>query len=73
VFVEYQRLQEELEQGPTEYLPGRSSRGSGERTREPGVSQARAALAEFVGARAEDLVFVPNATSGLNAVIRSLS
>ena len=29
-------------------------------------------LAEFVGARPEDLVFVPNATSGLNAVIRSL-
>src|SRR5262245_53121944 len=33
---------------------------------------ARAALARFLGARAEDLVFVPNATSGLNAVIRSL-
>ena len=29
-------------------------------------------LARFLGARAEDLVFVPNATSGLNAVIRSL-
>ncbi len=29
-------------------------------------------LAEFVGARTEDLVFVPNATAGLNAVIRSL-
>ena len=30
------------------------------------------ALAAFVGARAEDLVFAPNATSALNAVIRSL-
>ena len=29
-------------------------------------------LAAFVGARAEDVVFVPNATAGLNAVIRSL-
>jgi isopenicillin-N epimerase len=30
-------------------------------------------LAAFVGARADDLVFVPNATAGLNAVIRSLA
>ncbi|HET6658059.1 MAG TPA: aminotransferase class V-fold PLP-dependent enzyme [Gaiellaceae bacterium] len=29
-------------------------------------------LAAFLGARGDDLVFVPNATSGLNAVIRSL-
>ena len=33
---------------------------------------ARAALAEFVGADAEDLVFVPNATTGVNTVIRAL-
>jgi isopenicillin-N epimerase len=39
----------------------------------PGLlAAARAELAAFVGARAQDLVFVPNATSGLNAVIRSL-
>ena len=31
-----------------------------------------ASLAEFVGAHADDLVFSPNATSALNAVIRSL-
>ncbi len=34
--------------------------------------EARAALASFVGARVDDLVFTPNATSALNAVIRSL-
>ena len=33
---------------------------------------ARRSLAEFVGAQADDLVFVPNATSGVNAVLRSL-
>ncbi len=63
VFAEYQRLQRELERGPTDFL-----------TRELPVllAAARAKLASFVGARAEDLVFVSNATSGLNAVIRSL-
>jgi isopenicillin-N epimerase len=34
---------------------------------------ARQALAAFVGAAPEDLVFVPNATAGVNAVLRSLS
>lgn len=63
VFAEYQRLQRELERGPTDFfkreLPGL-------------LADARGELASFVGARAEDLVFVPNATSALNAVIRSL-
>jgi selenocysteine lyase/cysteine desulfurase len=36
------------------------------------MAEARAALAAFVGVRAEDLVFAPNATSALNAVIRCL-
>jgi isopenicillin-N epimerase len=37
------------------------------------MTAARAALAGFVGARTEDLVFVANATTGVNAVLRSLS
>ncbi len=36
------------------------------------LDTARAALAEFVGADVDDLVFVPNATTGVNSVLRSL-
>jgi len=63
VFARYQELQRELERNPVEFLGRRFD----ELTEE-----ARAVLATFVGARAEDLVFVPNATAALNAVIRSL-
>ena len=63
VFERYQALQRELERNPVELLGRRFDELTAE---------ARAALAAFVGARADDLVFVPNATSGLNAVIRSL-
>jgi isopenicillin-N epimerase len=35
------------------------------------LDQSRASLAEFVGAREQDLVFVSNATSGVNTVLRS--
>jgi isopenicillin-N epimerase len=63
VFDEYQRLQRELEREPTEFLTRRF---------EGAMHEARAALASFVGARVDDLVFTPNATSALNAVVRSL-
>jgi isopenicillin-N epimerase len=36
------------------------------------LEPARAALAKFLGARPRDLVFVANATTGVNAVVRSL-
>lgn len=37
------------------------------------LDDARAALANFLAAAPRDLVFVPNATSGVNAVLRSLA
>ena len=63
VFARYQELQRELERNPVEFLARRFDELS---------AGARAALAAFVGARPDDLVFVPNATAGLNAAIRSL-
>lgn len=38
----------------------------------PAMERARAALGAFLGAEADDLAFVTNATSGCNAVLRSL-
>jgi isopenicillin-N epimerase len=73
VFEEYQRLQLELEQGPTDFFTRKVARWFWNGKEEPGrLAEARGVLAAFVGACADDLVFVPNATSGLNAVIRSL-
>jgi isopenicillin-N epimerase len=63
VFEEYQRWQRELEWEPTELLARRFPEA---------MWTAREALAGFVGARPQDLVFTQNATSALNAVIRSL-
>jgi isopenicillin-N epimerase len=39
---------------------------------EPALDAARVALAAFVGSDADDVAFVPNATTGFNAVLRSL-
>jgi isopenicillin-N epimerase len=62
VFEEYQRWQRELERQPVEFL-GRRSDGL--------LDEARADVARYVGAEAGDLVFVPNATTGVNIVARS--
>jgi isopenicillin-N epimerase len=63
VFDRYQAWQRELEAEPVEFL--------GRRFAEL-MRAARESLAAFVGADPDDLVFVPNATTGLNSVVRSL-
>jgi len=73
VLQKQQQLRDEMERQPSRFLlrelnghqpmPGRS------------VSRYREAsdqVAAFVGSRAEDLVFVPNVTTGMNAVLQSL-
>lgn len=63
VFEVYQDWQLQLERQPVEFLGRRFERLMGE---------ARQALGDFVGADADDLVYIPNATTGLNQVARSL-
>jgi isopenicillin-N epimerase len=58
-----QRLRRELEAEPVRFLA---------RELDDRLDTARAALAAFLGADADDLAFVPNATTGVNAVVRSL-
>lgn len=57
-------LRDELEREPLQFLY---------RTWERRIDAAREALASFVGADPDDLAFVPNATTGVNTVLRSLA
>jgi len=57
------QLRQEMEAAPVQFLW---------RHYEDRLEPARAAVARFVGVRPADLVFVTNATTGVNAVVRSL-
>src|SRR5690349_19597530 len=57
VFERYRWWQRELEREPSDFF-GRRLAGL--------LDESLAALAEFVGARPDDLTFVPNATTGVN-------
>ncbi|MEO8394320.1 MAG: aminotransferase class V-fold PLP-dependent enzyme [Chloroflexota bacterium] len=63
VFETYQKWQRELEWQPVDFLGRRA---------DDLLNQARAALAEYVNGDVDNLVFVPNATSGVNVAARSL-
>jgi len=58
------RLREQMERQPVQFLT---------RDAPPLLAEARSDLGRFIGAAPEALAFVPNATTGLNAVLRSLS
>jgi isopenicillin-N epimerase len=63
VFEVYQRWQRELELEPVDFIIRKL----------PGLlHEARAALGAYVGADADDLTFVPNATTGINMVAHAL-
>jgi isopenicillin-N epimerase len=64
VLAAQQRWRDRMEREPVRFL-----------SRElPGLlAEARRALGAFVGADPDDLAFLPNATSGVNAVLRSLA
>jgi len=58
-----QQLRDRIERQPVQFFV---------RDLEELLDQARAALAAFLGANAEDVVLVPSATAGVNAVLRSM-
>ncbi len=62
VFAEYGRWQRELERQPVEFL-GRRAEGL--------LDEARATMAAYLNCEVENLVFNPNATTGINVVARS--
>src|SRR5438477_9059273 len=63
VFEQYQSWQRELERQPVEFL-GRRQRDL--------LADARQTLATYLGAQQPDVVYVPNVTTALNVVARSL-
>ena len=63
VFEVYQNWQRELEYQPVEFL--------GRRYHDL-VDTARESLAQYINADSEDIIFITNATSGVNIVARSL-
>ena len=64
VFDTYQRWQLELEEQPVQFLGRRFA---------DLMCESRTALAAFVGAGVDDLVYIPNTTTGVNMVARSLA
>jgi isopenicillin-N epimerase len=59
-----QRVRERVEHEPVRFLVGEL---------EHLLDEARAEVAAFVGAQAQDLAWVPNATTGVSTVVRSLA
>lgn len=58
-----QQIRDQIEKQPLQFF---------NREYETQIDNARSSLAEFIGAPPDNLVFVPNATTGINAILRSL-
>src|SRR4051812_21668966 len=72
VLAAQQKIREEIERAPSKFLLRDVSGLVGMPRLTPTLMRRAAAeVAAFVGARADDLVFVDNATTGVNAVLRS--
>jgi isopenicillin-N epimerase len=73
VLQRQQALRDEMERQPSRFvlreLNGEQPMPWRQETR---LREAIACMAPFVGSRPEDLVFVPNVTTGINAVLRSV-
>ena len=73
VLAAQEAIRHEVERGPSQFMLREQFRFAGAPTGRPTrVRQAADEVAPFVGARGQDFVFVDNATTGVNAVLRSL-
>ncbi|WP_343634112.1 aminotransferase class V-fold PLP-dependent enzyme [Fluviicola sp.] len=63
IFDAYQRFQQELEYEPVQFIINKGPQY---------LKESRVRLAEFLGCKADDLVYVPNPTYAVNIVARGL-
>lgn len=73
VLAAQQAIRDEIERHPARFMLRELSGSMPAPWRaEPRIREAARAVATFVGARPEDVAFVPNVTTGLNAVLQSM-
>jgi isopenicillin-N epimerase len=73
VLAAQQRIRDEMERGPSQFMLRRQFPFAGRPTGRPTLMREAAdAIAPAFGARGQDIVFVDNATTGVNAVLRSI-
>jgi isopenicillin-N epimerase len=73
VLAAQQRIRDEIERQPARFLLRELANPTGQPAREqPKLRAAADIVAAFMGAKGDDLAFVDNATTGINAVLRSL-
>jgi len=71
VLAHQRAITDEIERQPARFMLRELADTKGTATTPPRLRVAAAAVADFVGVAAEDLVFVDNITAGANSVLRS--